>query len=86
MNEGDGRQPVDAVLSRHRSGYLQEALATHEVGLKARSERIAAPGHAGCMKARTAQERVIQDSAERCAWGQLIGHATAHDGKDLRQR
>ena len=86
MNEGDGRQPVDTVISRHPSGYLQEALAPHEVGLKARSERIATPGYAGCMKARTAQERVIQDSAKRCAWGQLIGHATAHDGKDLRQR
>ena len=86
MNEGDGRQPVDTVISRHPSGYLQEALGPHEVGLKVRSERIATPGDAGCMKARTAQERIIQDSTKRRAWGQLFGHSTAHDGKDLRQR
>ena len=67
MNEGDRRQPVDAIVSWHRSGYLQEALATHEIGLKARSERIATPSHAMRMKARTAQQRVIQDNAKRCA-------------------
>jgi hypothetical protein len=85
MNEGNGGQAVNAVVSRHRGGYLQEALATHEVGLKTRAERIAPPGHAGCVKARTAQQRVIQDSAKRRAWGPLIGHAAAYDGKDLKQ-
>ncbi len=56
MNEGNGSQAVDAVVAGHGCGYLEEALAAYKVGLKAGTEGIAAPGHAGGVKAGAAQQ------------------------------
>ena len=86
MQKGNGSQTVDAIVSGHSSGDLQETLTAHEVGLEARAERIASPGDTRCVETGAAQQRIVQDGTKRCAIWQLAGNGSADNRKDLGQR
>jgi hypothetical protein len=86
VQEGNRGQAVDAVFAGHGGGDLEKALGAYEVGLKAGTEGIAAPGHARGVKAGAAEEGIIKDGAKGSSCGELIGNAAADDGKDVGQR
>jgi hypothetical protein len=69
VNEGNGRQTVDAIVTGHGSGYLQKTLSAHEVGLETRAKRITAPGDTGSVKTGTTEQRVVEKGTEGSAWG-----------------
>ena len=79
MQEGNRGKPEAALIAGHGGRYLEETLPAHEVGLKARTERIAPPGNAGDVQAGAAQQRIVENGAKRRANWQLIGHGMAHD-------
>ena len=74
MKECNRSQAKGALLTGHGGRDLEEALAAHEVGLKARAERIAPPGNPGSMQAGTTQECVVHNGAKGRAGGQLSGN------------
>lgn len=71
MKEGDGSEPIAAIVAGHGSGKLEETLGTNEVGLEAWTERIATPGDAGGMETGAAEQGVVEKDAERSAGRQL---------------
>ena len=83
MNEGDGSEAEVAFFAGHGGGDLQETLPAHEVGLKARTEGIAPPGHAGDMEAGAAQQRIVENGAKRGSGGELCGDGATNDGKEF---
>jgi hypothetical protein len=56
MQKATGARRNAPSFARHGGGDLQEALAACEVGLKARTERIAPPGHTGRLEAGSAEQ------------------------------
>jgi hypothetical protein len=83
MKEGNGSQTEYAVFAGHSAGDMEEALSAHEVGLEARPERVAPPADSWRVEAGAAQQRIVENSAEGRAQGQLVGDAAADDGEDL---
>jgi|SRR6266566_3240465 len=63
----------------------RKALGAHQVGLEARPQRIAAPGHAGSVETGAAQQGVVEDRAKRRASGQFAGDGATDYGKDFRR-
>jgi hypothetical protein len=59
MTKSDGDEAAGTVVEGEGEGGLQEALGTHEVGLKVRPEGIAPPSHAGGVQAGAAQQGII---------------------------
>jgi hypothetical protein len=84
MKEADGRHSV-TLPGGHGVRELQKALGTHEIGLKTRPERIAAPGDAGGFIAGAAQQGVVEDNAIGRPGRQLGSDGAADNGKDLWQ-
>jgi hypothetical protein len=82
MAEGDGRQALRTIRSGEGERSLEKTLGAHEIGLEARTQRIAAPGGAGSAKAGAAQERIIEDGTEGSVGRQFSHHGAADDGED----
>ena len=80
--KGDGQYPAGAVGSREGERSLQEALGAHEIGLETWAERIAPPADSGSVQTGAAQERIIEDGADRSLSGQLGQHGAANHGED----
>jgi hypothetical protein len=65
---------------------LQEALRPHEVGLKRRAKRVAAPSDAGDADAGLAEEGVVEGDRKGGLRRQLGEDGAADDGKHLLNR
>ena len=83
MTERYGGYTENTLFARHGSRYLQEALATYEVGMEVWAERVPPPGNTRSVESRPAQQRVVENGTERHPGGQLIGDGAANDGEDF---
>jgi len=81
--KGDGQYPAGAVGSREGERSLQEALGAHEIGLETWAQRIAPPADSGSVQAGAAQERIIEDGADRSLSGQFGQYGAANHGEDV---
>ncbi len=82
MAKGDGDEAGGAVGGRQDQGGLEKTLGTHQIGLEARTERVTAPSDARGAEAGAAQERIIEDGAQRGVGRQLGEQRAADDGED----
>ena len=83
MAKGDGEDAAVAVTGGKNQRSLEKPLGAHEVGLKVRSERVAAPSHAGGAQAGAAYQRVIEHGADGSGGRQLAHHRAPHHGKEM---
>ena len=86
MEKGDRNQTLVVVGAGQGGGDLQETLRAHQIGLEMRTERIAAPGHAGGAPSGAAQEGVIHHRTERGLGRELGSDRATNGGEDLGKR
>ena len=81
--KGDGNDAAVAVAGGKKQRSLEKPLGAHEIGLKVRAERVAAPSHAGGAQAGATHQRVIEHGADGSVGRQLAHHRASHHGKEM---
>ena len=80
--KGDGDDAAVAFGRGQHQRSLEKALGAHEIGLKVRSERVAAPGDAGGAEAGAAHERIIEARRRRERRAAVRSPGAPHHGED----
>jgi hypothetical protein len=84
--KGDGHQAGETVGSGEGKRSLEKALGAHEIGLEARTERVAAPSDARSSRAGAAQEGIVEKSRDGSVGRQFGDHGTTDHREDLIDR
>jgi hypothetical protein len=83
MAKGDGDDAAVAIGRGKDQGSLEETLGAYEIGLKARTQRVAAPSHARGAQAGAAHQRVIEHGADGSAGGEFAHHRAPYRGEEM---